>query len=274
MAGPTVGNLDLDSMTIAHDGTFSLIIAPARPAGYTGDFFQLDPRARTIGIREASYDWVNEVDATIAIERLDGPATLARLSSEEIAHRLERLAGFPERYARLFVHFVQTLKQHPANAVVLNDWANIGGLKQQNYYEGLFEFGDGECLLVETDVPDHARYWSILLADQLFNTIDWDKCQSSLNGHQATLDSDRRFRAVICNQDPGVPNWLDSGGRFKGVIQGRWFEASSAPVPKVTRLRLADLPRHIPADTPVIDQAERKRRLLERFRGAQFRRKW
>lgn len=272
--GPTVGNLDLDTLTLGPDGEFSVILAPERPKGYEGDFYQLDPRARTIGVREASYDWLNEVDSTIAIERLDGPATYRRWPIEEIAYRLERLAGFPERYAKIFVHFVTTLKQNPFNSVVLNKWADIGGLANQTYYEGLFEFGPGECLLVETDVPEKVRYWSILLADQLFNTVEWEKCQSSLNGHQATLDSDGKFRAVISVDDPGVPNWLDPAGRYKGVVQGRWYEASSAPAPKVTRLNLADLRSHLPADTLHVDEAERKRRLLERFRGAQFRKKW
>ena len=272
--GPTVADIDLDDLKIGPNGEFSIIVGAERPEGYTGDFHKLDPRARTLSVREASYDWVNEVDCTMAIERLDGLATYRRWPPEEIAWRLERLAGFPERYAKLFVHFVQTLKQHPVNQVVLNDWSGIGGLKDQTYYEGLFEFDEGECLLLETDVPETVRYWQVLLADQLFNTIEWEKCQSSLNGHQARRDSDGKFRAVICNNDPGVPNWLDTAGRFKGVIQGRWYVASSAPKPTVSRIKLADLRKRLPVDTPVIDQAERKRRLLERFRGAQFRRKW
>ena len=272
--GPAVGNIDLDALNIAADGSFSMIIAPEKPEGYDGDFYPLDPRARTLGIREASYDWINEVDSTIAIERMDGPATYRRWPPEEIAYRMERLAGFPERYAQLFVHFVKTLKQHPVNTVVLNSWADIGGLANQTYFEGLFEFEEGECLIVETEVPETVRYWSMLLADQLFNTIEWEKCQSSLNGFQAVLDSDRKFRAVISNNDPGVPNWLDTAGRYKGVLQGRWFEASSAPKPEVKRVKLADLRQHIPPETPVIDEAARKERLLERFRGAQYRRKW
>lgn len=272
--GPTLLNIDLDELTIAPDGTFSFILAPERPQGYEGDYFALDPRSNTMGVREASYDWLNEIDCTLAIERLDGPATYRRWPAEEIAHRLERLAGFPERIAKLFLHFVTTLKQHPVNTLIMNDWAGIGGLKGQAYYEGLFEFDEGECLLIETDVPETVRYWQILLADPLFNTIEWEKCQSSLNGHQAAVDGDGRFRAVICNVDPGVPNWLDTAGRTKGVIQGRWYMSSSAPKPTVTRIRLGALRSQLPPETPVIDEAERKRRLLDRFRGAQFRRKW
>lgn len=272
--GPAIGNIDMDSLDIAEDGTFELIVGPARPEGYTGDFLELGANACTLSIREASYDWLTETDSKLSIERLDGPATYRRWPPEEIAHRMERLAGFPARLAKLFVHFVKTLSQHPRNSVVMNTWSDIGGLANQTYYEGLFEFAPGECVVVETDVPETVRYWSALLADQLFNTIEWEKCQSSLNGFQATLDSDGKFRAVICDVDPGVPNWLDTAGRHKGVLQGRWFEASSAPHPRLKLVKLANLRDHLPADTPVIDEAERKRRLQIRFRGAQMRTKW
>jgi hypothetical protein len=45
-------------------------------------------------------------------------------------------------------------------------------------------------------------------------------------------------------------------------------------MPKVTRIKLSALRKHIPADTPAIEEAERKRRLLARFKGAQLRTKW
>jgi hypothetical protein len=273
-AGPAVGNLDFDELTIGEDGMFSLILSAERPDGYVGDWFKLDPRATTVGIREASYDWLNEIDSSPAIERLDGPATYRRLPREEIAYRLERLAGFPERYGQIFFKFVQMIKEKPINSLTLNTWADIGGLAKQTYYEGVFELEEDECLILETEIPETVRYWSVLLTDPLFNTIDWEKCQSSLNGHQAALDSDGKFRAVIAIRDPGIPNWLDTAGHNKGLVQGRWFQASSAPVPTLKRIKLAALHDNLPADTQSIDEAERKERLQVRFRGAQMRRKW
>lgn len=272
--GPAIGNVDLDTLALGPDGAFSILFSAERPADYDGDWHPLDPRARTISIREASYDWLTEIDSRIAIERLDLAPILRRVPAKEIAHSLERLAGFPERYARIFLHFVNTLRQHPVNSVKLNTWSDIGGLQDQSYYEGLFAFDEDEALILETEVPETVRYWSVLLADQLFNTIDWEKCQSSLNGFQARRDADGKFRAVIAAADPGVPNWLDTGGRYRGIVQGRWYQASSAPQPALLRVKLADVRAHLPADTPAIDAAARKESLLARFRGAQFRRKW
>lgn len=273
--GPPLMSIELDEdLTLGPDSAFSFILSPQRPAGYEGDWFELRKGSRTVNVREASYDWVNERDGIFTIERLDAELHYRRWTEDEIAHQLKRMSGFPDRYAKIFVQFVKNLEQNPVNEVVLHDWSGIGGLAQQTYYEGLFEIGDDEALILETEIPQTVKYWSVLLADRLFNTIEWDKCQSSLNGHQARLDSDGKFRAVISLQDPGVHNWLETAGRTQGVVQGRWYKANSAPVPTLTRVKLAEVRAHLPTDTPVVGEEERRKMLLERWRGAQIRRKW
>ncbi|TAL00977.1 MAG: DUF1214 domain-containing protein [Rhodospirillaceae bacterium] len=273
-AGPSVGHFDLDKMTIAEDGAFDIRISSERPAGYGGDWVKLDTRVTGISIRQASYDWIGEVDGRFAIERLDRNPAGRRWTALEIVDRLRQLAGFPARFLEPFLGFVAGLEKLPSNTLKLNDWASIGGLAGQVYYEGRFEIAQDEVLLIETDVPKTARYWSILLADLLFNTIDWVNCQSSLNGFQAQVDDDGRFRAVLSAQDPGVHNWLDPAGRLSGVIQGRWLECSSAPLPSITRLKLKDLRARLPDTTRYVSTAEREAQLRRRHQGAQFRRKW
>jgi hypothetical protein len=79
---------------------------------------------------------------------------------------------------------------------------------------------------------------------------------------------------VIALEDPGVPNWLDPGEFRQGTVIGRWFECDSHPLPTLTKVPLADLRAHIPGDTPLINPAERERRLRQRVRSAQLRRRW
>jgi hypothetical protein len=272
--GPTYLNVDIDTLRLDERRNFSFILSAQRPDGYEGDWFPLDPRAEAVSVRVASYDWIAEVDGRYAIERLDGSPLHRRWTPEEIAARLERLAGFHVRYSKIFLGFTQQFEKRLANEMVENTWAAIGGLAKQAYFESRFEFTLNEVLIIETDVPKFVRYWSVLLADPLFNTIDWDKCQSSLNGHQARVDSDGKFRAVISIADPAVPNWLDPAGHLRGIIQCRWFDADSFPTPRIKRIQLTELRKHVPPDTPTISSEQRKEALLARFRGAQFRRKW
>jgi len=98
--------------------------------------------------------------------------------------------------------------------------------------------------------------------------------QSSLNGHQAASDADGRFRAVLSHQDPGVANWLDTGGNNYGMMIGRWYRCSSQPTPTITRIKFADLHRHLPDGVARIDATGRAEALRKRRIGSQLRRKW
>jgi len=108
----------------------------------------------------------------------------------------------------------------------------------------------------------------------LWNSVDWMNRQSSLNGGQARIDSDGRFRAVIALEDPGVPNWLDPGGNSEGAIMLRWTEASSGPEPVLRLVDLADLRSELPPDTPSVSPDEREGQLRARRRSVQWRRRW
>jgi hypothetical protein len=67
---------------------------------------------------------------------------------------------------------------------------------------------------------------------------------------------------------------LDTGDPGTSAIQFRWMQASSAPVPSVTLVKLADLPSLLPPDTPRVSPEVREQTLRELRRGAQLRGRW
>ena len=144
----------------------------------------------------------------------------------------------------------------------------------QHYYQGIFRLEAGQAMIIDTAMPDQVRYWNVQLNDPLWNTIDWINHQSSLNGGQAVLDSDGRFRAVIAIDDPGVPNWLDPAGWLEGSLMLRWTGASSGPEPVLKIVPAAGIRAHLPSDTPVVTPEQRDEALRRRRRGAQWRRRW
>jgi hypothetical protein len=214
-------------------------------------------------------------DGRFAIERIDKPIAPRRRTAAEIAERLTALAGYPRRYAGLWMNVIKDQAEKELwNRFEHDDWAGRGGVAGQHYYQGLFRIEPGHVLLLETELPETVRYWNVQLGDLVWNTIDWMNRQSSLNGGQAAIDSDGRFRAVIALDDPCVPNWLDPGGWREGAIMLRWTEASSGPAPTLIPVPIGDLRARLPADTPTIDGAERDRRLRTRRTGVQLRRRW
>ena len=271
-ANIVLGGFALDEVKADKDGNFDFILSAERPAGYTGDWIKLDPRAKSVFMRAASYDWIHERDPIVGIDRIDRPVGRPRPSAQQIAARLAVLPDFVRDDSLTWWRHMADLQKRIAwNTIGVEPWGTFPG---QVYLEGLYRLAEDEALVLETDVPKNCRYWSFLVGDMQFRTIDFTNHQSSLNAVQAKLDSDGKFRAVIARHDPGVPNWLDTGGYAEGVIQGRWNVCDTAPVPSARLVKLADLRRVLPKDTQAVTLAQRDAALRERRLGAQMRRKW
>ena len=273
--GPSLALVDFDDLSLGAQGRFSLLLSATRPADWTGDWHQLDPSARSLSLRQASYDWGEGREARIAIDRIDQPHRPRRRTAADIAKRLDALAAYPRRLSGMAMSFIAAQRgKHLWNRLEHDDWAGRGGVQGQHYYQGLFRLEPDQALVLETELPERVRYWNVQLSDLLWNSIDWVNHQSSLNGGQAVIDADGRFRAVIALEDPGVPNWLDPGGNLEGAIMLRWTEASSGPKPTLRLVELADLRAQLPPDTPAVSPEEREAQLRQRRRGVQLRRRW
>jgi hypothetical protein len=273
--GRTYANYDIDKLRIKKNGVFEVILSAERPSGYKGDWWKLETGATYMLVRQISYDWLREVDGRFAIERLDRPAIKPRPSAEQLAANLRQIAEWTENWTKFELAWPKNLRAKGfVNKVWVHDLNNYGGLSTQKYIEGLFELQPDEALIYETDVPKQCRYWNLELTDELWVGIDWMNRQSHLNGHMAKLDQDGKFRAVIAGTDPGVPNWLDSAGYAKGMVFGRWTECSSYPQPTITRVKLAEIRKYLPADTPAVTAEERDASIRLRRKGAQLRRRW
>lgn len=271
---PPNANYDIDQAAhIAADGTFDVILSPERPQGYKGDWWKLHPGSVFILVRQRAYDWLNEVDARIAIERLDVPAAKPRMSAKAIESKVKQQGVYLHNVAKFMLQFRKgLLNENLVNAVQIVE--QPAGVSSQKYILGLFDLQPDEALILETDIPDECRYWMFHLTDQWMSTIDPMNRQTSLNGLQARLDGDGKFRAVISEQDPGVPNWLDTIAYVKGAIVGRWTYCNSSPVPTVKKVLVKDVRKHLPSDTPHVSVEARDDSIRLRRKGAQLRRRW
>ena len=274
--GPTLADYDIDEMHVnKKDGSFEFVLSPERPKAYTGDWRKLLPGTTSILIRQISYDWAHEVDGRFAIERLDRAAIKPRASAEKIADDLKLIAQWAEGWTAMELGWTQGMRDKGlTNKVIVTDITSVGGLSTQKYIQGLFDLAADEALILETEVPKQCLYWNIQLNDELLSMIDPLNRQTTLNGYSARLDRDGKFRVVISAQDPGVPNWLDNAGLGKGGIWGRWNKCSSYPTPAITKVKVADVRKYLPADTPVVTAEARDAAIRARRKAAQLRRRW
>ena len=97
-----------------------------------------------------------------------------------------------------------------------------------------------EALVVEVE-PPQGLYWSYSIGNPWWETIDYGRHQSSLNGHQAVIDDDGVLRVVIAHHDPGIANWLDTAGHSEGPIILRCVRTDTAPVPTTRVVPFAEV---------------------------------
>lgn len=273
--GATTTYGDFNTLHADSEGRFDVLLSPVRPAGYNGDWWQLDASANRLLLRMVSSDWKKELDPTISIERIDVPVNRPRPKAADLEQRLRRLPAATGSIALLFIDHVEGLRRQGfVNSLKIFDASQLGGLTGQFYYEGAYDLRDDEALIVESKVPSVCAYRSLLLTNDLYETTDWYNNHSSLNDSQAKADADGVLRIVVATRDPGVPNWLDTAGYGQGLIQGRWTDCDSQPIPSVRKVPLADVRKSLPPQTPTMTHEDRERLIRERREELQQRPLW
>lgn len=278
--GPTLGNYDIDSFHLGNDGAFEFILSAKKPEGYEGDWRPLPPHANYLLVRQLSYDWLHEVDARLAIERLDVPPAKPRQSAADINAGLSRVPDWTQRWMKMAIGPAEAERTtwpdlwHNKDKIVMIDFTHDqGGRATQLYITGQFDLDPDQAVVLDM-APGKCRYWNLQLADQMQATLDLMNRQTSLNGFTATPGSDGRYHVVISAKDPGVPNWLDNMGYKRGFIWGRLDTCEDNSAPNIKTVNLADVRKYLPADTPSVSAEERDAALRLRRKGAQLRRRW
>ncbi len=273
--GATRNYLELGSLSTDSEGRFDVILSTERPENHEGDWWQLHPKTHRLLLRLVSSDWGEEEDPTIAIERLDAPVEKPRSPAPELERDLRRLPQATAFMAGMFVDKVVELRREGyINELKEFDVSGTGGLDGQFYYEGAYDLAEDEALILEAKHPEHCEYRSLILTNELYQTTDWYNNHSSLNGSQAEVDADGVLRIVVSEKDPGVPNWLDTAGYPRGVVQGRWTHCTDQPIPSVKKVAVDRVRDHLPEDTPEVTPAERETLIRERRADYQQRPHW
>ncbi len=142
----------------------------------------------------------------------------------------------------------------------------MGAAAENKPVIGRWELGADEALILEVEPPEGV-YWSYSLGNPWWETIHYGRHQSSLNGHQAVVDSDGLVRVVLCRRDPGVANWLDTAGYTNGAMILRCVRTTTAPTPSTQVVAFDDIASALPADTKKVTTLERATVLDKRRRA-------
>ncbi len=265
------------NMQIAEDGSFEIILsAEPRP----GNWLALEPDVEWLHVRQFFHDWVEDEPPEVFIERIDADPGAPELTEAEIAARLQEVAWFVEEEARLWTDYclhmrrLQGVNSMPRPSAPGGDsegMTSASGAPENEYSQGYYEIDEDSALLVEFEPPP-AAYWNIQISPMWYESLDPAWRLQSCNDRQAFIGDDGVFRALVAHRDPGVPNWLDTGGFREGVILCRFqFPERAAPQPRVRLIPFESIVPVLGAQTPRVGAEERRREVARRRLGLALR---
>lgn len=226
-----------------------------------GNWLQIPEGECALLTRDYFYDWDNEEASVLRIERDGATYPPPPLSRERVAELFDQslnwLHSLPGM-VRIGVgeHLAAAPNTMPVKEITY-------GFNKNTFCRGHYVCAEDEAVIIEL-TPPKTIFWTFMLSNLQWEALDFDVRQTSLNGHQAKLDSDGVFRAVISHRDPGVANWLDAGGHTLGLIAARYYDADSKPEPAMKLVKFDELDAHLPADTARMDAQERQASLRRR----------
>jgi hypothetical protein len=215
------------------------------PADQLGDpppknSIALEPGTGQLAVRETFFDRRTDTPADLRIE-LVGDAPPPILAAEELASKLE--------FAALFLEFVAAtaVTMWHDTADNINTFGGTAGSEhvaaqddeirshsnaEMTYHGGRWVLGEDEALVVTVhDPPNNFLYWGLTTATAWMESIDYRYTTTNLNNRTAQRSPDGDWRLVISPRDPGVPNFIDTGGRRTGYMIVRWVLADGPPHP-------------------------------------------
>jgi hypothetical protein len=269
----TVDVLSGSDLVVDDDRRFTITV-DSEPAGDRPNHVRSSPAAHEFYIRDVMLDWARDEPNELRIERLGGAPRGAPRSHDEQA---ELTAAFMLRYADFTTGLAKGSLRRAANDFSLAYSADKGGaLRNQFYVGGHFDLADDECFVIRVN-DGGAAYFVVPVANVWGTTMDILHRTSSLNKSQAVADPDGTYTFVLCPNDPGVHNWIDTCGLREGMLTLRMAEfaggrpredlAARGEVVKIDDLRsvLPDGTRWVTADQRAVQLAERAAGYLRRL---------
>jgi hypothetical protein len=241
--GPVRADINDRDLEIAPDGTYELVLSPdPRPADHPGNWVQLSPDARYVFVRnyylrERSAQTDPTVAVQIHIEPVVDPGPPPPLDDATLAARLRDGNAF----LRATTLGMRRLGEPSTVPFVANEPNSVGtpwsfraadidaaGAVDIYYSSGTFDLGPDDALVMEGTLPEGA-FTNVMLWNVHMQTLEYVHRRCSLNAAQMELGPDRTYRIVISAKDPGVANWLDTGGHRRGTIFWRFLLPDTEP---------------------------------------------
>ncbi len=239
LAGLLLGDVNDRDFEVGDDGRYEVVFSASQQAG---NWVELHPDAHCLIVRsyfelEKSVQNDPAIAVHIEIECLDDVGPPPPLSDEVFAQRMaegvallrQGTLGQPRPGNAPKIPFVSDVPNDVATPYSFRDSGlPVPGAADIVYSMGNWDLAPDQALVMSGVLPPGV-FANVMLWNKHMQTLEYRSRTSSVNGAQLDLDEAGRYRIVISERDPGVPNWLDTGGHARGTIFWRFLLPEQDP---------------------------------------------
>lgn len=307
LTGNTAAVLTKDQLVIADDGTFTITL-DSKPANGRQNHLQLTADTTIVATRNTLSDWTNQQPMSLDIARVGGPPN--SLFSQLGGFALPGIGPAVVRSKLLTavvslvppLPFVPPVLRGAVTAIIMalgvqreaqymgvatkdpttgqriepnvlkSPTRNAEFLATQLQSAGYFQLADEEALVITINRAG-AGYFIVPVTDDWTITKDYWNEQTSLNNVQAEADdaADTTYTIVVSPTDPGVANWVSTGGLNQGTISIRFQDidptVTQLPTVSARVVSLSELNSVLPPNTRYVTAADRAAQIALRKAG-------
>jgi hypothetical protein len=263
-------NLFGHQLHAAADGSFELFIGgPQRGENW----LPTTPGSRKLFIRQGFDSW-DELPAQMRIERIDmnapRPLPMPQTMIDAMAWAGQFVEGLMNDWPDHPYRYSPMVDAHNVNRFPADASADAADNNRGRAIAHMcWQLAADEALLVEFD--SHDGFWMVSNNGAFFNSMDFLYRPVSYTPSRTRVDSDDKVRLILCYDDPGYHNWLDTQGFACGNLTYRSLLNTNSTTFNTRLVKRAALAQALPADTTTITPAERIEQLHARFHSVQRR---
>jgi hypothetical protein len=258
-------NLFGHQLEAAEDGSFELYIGGPRRGP---NWLPTTPGSRKLFLRQGFDRW-DELPAQLRIERIDmaGPRPLPTPAT---------MVEAMDWAGRFVTGLMNDWPDHPYHYSPAVDPVNVnrfpaepGGDAAADKKRGraaanmCWQLAADEALIVEFDA--HHGFWMASNMGVFFNSMDYLYRPVSYTPSRTAVDADGKARLILCHDDPGYHNWLDTQGFERGNLTFRTLLSETAAALDTRLVRRDELARALPSDSVKVSAEQRLAQLRLRF---------
>lgn len=305
-SGKTSSILTLADLDVSADGSFVITVSGNAATPGQTNHLQLTSSSTLIAARNTLGDWVTEEPMQLEVHRVSGPpnSLFAQLGgfvlfgslvndNPLLASLASIIPPLPIAEAPLvrgtltaLLMVVRGANQEAKYMALATTEPNTGRLRQPNVMtqpasnaeflanqlqsNGYFQLAGDQALVLTID-PASAGFFNVPVYNDWTITDDYWNQQTSLNNEQAIANPDGTYTLVISPTDPGVANWVSTGGLNQGIISMRFQNVAAPEVdpPTVSSevVPIDQLATVLPGTTVYVTPDERAAQLAARLLG-------